>query len=55
MDYYQTNLTGGLQYWFFKRCRAQVQYIYKSAYVAGNQFIKDGNHAVMCQMQIRFN
>jgi len=26
MDYYQTNLTGGLQYWFFKKCRLQLQY-----------------------------
>ena len=26
MDYYQTNLTGGIQYWFFKKCRLQLQY-----------------------------
>ena len=26
MDYEQTNVTGGLQYWFFKKCRLQVQY-----------------------------
>ena len=26
MEYYQTNLTGGLQYWFFKKCRLQLQY-----------------------------
>ena len=26
MDYYQTNLTGGIQYWFFKKCRLQMQY-----------------------------
>ena len=26
MDYYQTQLTAGLQYWFFKKCRAQLQY-----------------------------
>lgn len=26
MDYYQTNLTGGLQYWFYKKCRLQLQY-----------------------------
>lgn len=55
LGYDQHKAIAGIQYWFFKRCRAQVQYIYKSAYVAGNQFIKDGNHAVMCQMQIRFN
>lgn len=51
----------GLQYWFFKKCRVQVQYVYKSAYTSaqsGNpapQFIRDGNHAVMCQLQVRFN
>ena len=45
----------GLQYWFFKKCRAQVQYVYKSAYVAGNQFIHDDSHAIMCQLQVRFN
>ncbi|MBQ4224602.1 MAG: porin [Prevotella sp.] len=26
MDYYQTNLTGGIQYWFYKKCRLQLQY-----------------------------
>ena len=55
LGYDQHKAIAGIQYWFFKRCRAQVQYVYKSAYVAGNQFIKDGNHAVMCQLQIRFN
>ena len=51
----QHKVIAGFQYWFFKKCRVQLQYVYKSAYVAGNQFIHDGNHAVMCQMQIRFN
>lgn len=51
----QHKVIAGLQYWFFKKCRAQVQYVYKSAYVAGNQFIHDDSHAVMCQLQIRFN
>ena len=55
LGYDQHKAIAGIQYWFFKRCRAQVQYVYKSAYVAGNQFIHDGNHAVMCQLQIRFN
>ena len=26
MDYGQTQLTGGIQYWFFKKCRLQLQY-----------------------------
>lgn len=26
MDYAQTQLTGGIQYWFFKKCRLQLQY-----------------------------
>ena len=26
MEYYQTNLTGGIQYWFYKKCRLQLQY-----------------------------
>ena len=26
MDYGQTQLTGGLQYWFYKKCRLQLQY-----------------------------
>lgn len=45
----------GLQYWFYQKCRFQVQYVYKSAYTQGNQFIHGANHAVMCQMQIRFH
>ena len=45
----------GLQYWFFQKCRVQLQYVYKSAYVAGNQFVHDDSHAIMCQLQVRFN
>ena len=26
MDYDQTNLTAGVQYWFYKKCRVQLQY-----------------------------
>ena len=51
----QHKAIAGFQYWFFKKCRIQLQYVYKSAYVSGSQFIKDDNHAVMCQMQVRFN
>ena len=55
LDMDQHKAIGGLQYWFYKKCRLQVQYVYKSAYTAGNQFIHGDNHAIMCQMQIRFN
>jgi len=52
---YQHKAIAGLQYWFFKKCRFQLQYVYKGAYIAGNQFVHGANHAVMCQMQVRFN
>ncbi len=55
LDYDQHKAIAGLQYWFFKKCRVQLQYVYKSAYIANNQFVHGANHAVMCQMQIRFN
>ena len=58
LEGYDGNVTSrgaGLQYWFFKKCRFQVQYVYKSAYVSDNQFIHGANHAVMCQIQVRFN
>lgn len=45
----------GIQWWYYKKCRFQVQYVYKSAYVSQNGFVKDDNHAIMCQMQVRFN
>jgi hypothetical protein len=51
----QHKAIAGLQYWFYKKCRVQVQYVYKSAYVANNTFIKDDSHAIMCQLQVRFN
>ncbi|MBR5051603.1 MAG: porin [Bacteroidaceae bacterium] len=55
LDMDQHKAIAGLQYWFYKKCRLQVQYVYKNAYTAGNQFIHGANHALMCQMQIRFN
>ncbi|MBO4907039.1 MAG: porin [Bacteroidaceae bacterium] len=55
LGYDQHKAIAGLQYWFFKKCRVQLQYVYKNAYIANNQFIHGANHAVMCQMQIRFN
>lgn len=45
----------GIQYWFYKRCRVQLQYVYKSAYTAGYTFVHGNNHALMCQVQVRFN
>ena len=56
----------GFQYWIYKRCRFQVQYVYKSASLQDNSimtpagdlvtskaFTKGANHAIMCQMQVR--
>lgn len=51
----QHKAIAGLQYWFYKKCRFQVQYIYKSAYTENGQFFHGANHGIMCQMQIRFN
>lgn len=51
----QHKAIAGLQYWFYKKCRLQMQYVYKSAYVNGNQFVHKGSHALMCQVQVRFN
>lgn len=51
----QHKAIAGLQYWFYKKCRFQVQYIYKSAYTENGQFFYGANHGIMCQMQIRFN
>lgn len=45
----------GVQWWWYKKCRFQVQYVYKSAYLSQGQFIKEGNSALMCQMQVRIN
>ena len=45
----------GFQWWYFKKCRFQVQYVYKSAYTQGGEFVHGANHALMCQMQVRFN
>ena len=57
----QHKAIAGFQYWFYKKCRFQVQYVYKNAYLTGKpdapttQFVRGGNHAVMCQLQVRFN
>jgi len=57
----QHKAIAGLQYWFFKKCRVQVQYVYKSAYLVGKasdpncRFVHGANHGILCQMQVRFN
>jgi hypothetical protein len=56
----------GFQYWFYKNCRFQVQYVYKSASLQDHSFVTPGgdvvnskvfthgaNHAILCQMQVR--
>lgn len=46
----------GFQYWFFKKCRFQVQYVYKSAATDYKSYFEHTPvHMIMCQMQIRFN
>jgi hypothetical protein len=57
----QHKAIAGFQYWFYKKCRVQLQYVYKSAYLTGKadspttQYVRGANHAVMCQLQVRFN
>ncbi|MCI6805555.1 MAG: OprO/OprP family phosphate-selective porin [Prevotella sp.] len=45
----------GVQWWYFKKCRFQVQYVYRSAYTTKTEFVHGANNAIMCQMQVRFN
>ena len=51
----QHKVIAGMQYWFYKKCRLQLQYVYKSAYTQGNRFVHGASHAVMAQMQIRLD
>ncbi|MBO7472170.1 MAG: porin [Bacteroidaceae bacterium] len=51
----QHKAIAGLQYWFYKKCRLQVQYVYKNAYISENQFVHGANHGIQCQIQVRFN
>ena len=55
LDYDQHKAIAGIQYWFYQKCRVQLQYVYKSAYPAGGVFVRDNSHAIMCQLQVRFN
>lgn len=46
----------GVQYWFFKKCRLQAQYVFKNANTNYSTFFERGNvHQFICQMQVRFN
>lgn len=45
----------GIQWWYYKKCRLQLQYVYKNAIVTPAGFVHDDNHAIMCQVQVRFN
>jgi hypothetical protein len=51
----QHKMIAGLQYWFFRKCRFQVQYVYKSAYVANGAFHHGGCSQIMAQMQVRLD
>ena len=52
----QHKAVAGLQYWFFKKCRFQVQYVYKNALTDYKSYFRHcANHAIMCQVQVRFN
>lgn len=55
LGYDQHKTIAGIQYWFYQKCRVQLQYVYKSAYTTKNEFIHGANHAIMAQMQIRFH
>jgi hypothetical protein len=51
----QHKVVAGLQYWFYKKCRLQMQYVYKSASVREGVFRHGANNTLMCQLQVRFN
>ena len=51
----QHKAVAGFQYWFYKKCRLQMQYVYKSASVREGVFRHGANNALMCQLQVRFN
>ncbi|MCF0165296.1 MAG: porin [Bacteroidales bacterium] len=47
---------GGLQYWFYKKCRLQLQYVFKNANTDYKSFFtRTPVHMIMCQVQVRFN
>ncbi len=48
MDDNQTNYTGGLQYWFYPRCRIQAQYTHCNPRIGKN------SNQLQAQLQVRF-
>ena len=55
LDMDQHKAIAGFQYWFYKNCRIQLQYVYKSAYIAEGQFVHGANHSIMAQLQVRLD
>ncbi len=55
LDYDQHKAIAGIQYWFYQKCRVQLQYVYKNAYLQNGHFTHGANHAIMAQMQIRIH
>ena len=55
LDMDQHKAIAGLQYWFYKKCRFQVQYVYMSAYRLNGQFYHHPTHSILAQMQIRLD
>ncbi len=55
LDFDQHKCVFGIQWWYFKKCRLQLQYVYKNAVATPTSFVHDDNHAIMCQVQVRFN
>ncbi|MBO5677211.1 MAG: porin [Bacteroidaceae bacterium] len=51
----QHKVVAGVQYWFYPKCRLQLQYVYKSASLKNGTFKHGANNAIMCQVQVRFN
>ncbi|MCF0202989.1 MAG: porin [Bacteroidaceae bacterium] len=47
----QTNLMAGAQYWFYKKCRLQAQYIYN---IRSQQMALGNSHSIMAQLQVAF-
>ena len=54
-NYGQHKAVVGLQYWFFKKCRVQAQYVYKSADIGSGNYVSGDNHGIQVQLQVRFN
>jgi len=51
----QHKAIAGFQYWFYKKCRLQLQYVYMSAYRQNGEFFHGAHHQLMAQMQIRLD